>query len=695
MCATPHHLSYFLQRVTTPRWLSLLMPHGVLDPPTGGGVWPAGFAVERLAPTHAQEVAAWLTEAYKRWGATETGAALIALAARGCLPAAAPTVLRALHDYPRTHWIRAQAAAALSEIDPSSQFIQAVAEVLLDPSDEAALTGTARQTIRALVDGMTPANADERIVLLAGKLAAGKDVDYFLFSVTDSGSIEDIAERGARGIGVLIKGVMAAVGRARELGLATQRTLALLEPIPGRLLVRLRAWMLTNAADVPPEAMAGEITRAIADRDPTGDDVRLIQRITTELASDVYVEPWRQAMGAPPTAVQVGQALASRDIPREWVRALLWRPLVPDGVGGAWDTTRTLMSPVVRAPERESYLEPPPEPELASARSPISRTDLERLDVTEAARLVSSWRPTGDHLIIARELARTLQEVVASDPRAWAIRPLETLALLRHPTYVNHYFAGLAQAAGDLSGLGPQLVEAVVFARTHPWEPLRLGDDDFDYDPTWQPADDSGITLIGRLAEQDVDLGDRYDDAWELVLAAARDRSRATGISSRDDPLETAINRPCTRAFQDIFQLIGTEFRRKESVREQAFDLLDEALELDGRDGAEYRAIIAPRLPFLLHVAQEWVETREAKLLGDQALDDLGQKTLELALKWGRPHRWLLERNLRAVRRAVRARTTNALDHLLIWAAPPRPMTVVPAALSAPPDAPRRASSSG
>jgi hypothetical protein len=632
----------------------------------GGEVWPAGFAVEHLAPTHAQEVAAWLAKAYERWRATEIGAARIALAARGCLPAAAPTLLRALRDYPRTHWIRAQAAAALGEIDPTSPFIQAVAEVLLDPSDEAALTGTARQTIRVLVDGMTPANADGRIVLLAGKLAAGDDVHYLLFSVTDSGSVEDVAEHGSHGIGVLVKGLMAAVARARELGLPTHRMLSLLEPIPSKLLIRLRAWVLTKAMDVPPQALVSEITRAIADRDPTGDDVRLMQRITSELSSDLYVEPWREALGAPPTPVQVGQALASHEVPREWLRALLWHPLVPDEVGGAWARTGTLMSPVVRAPERESYLEPLSEPELAFARSPISKTDLERLEVADAARLISSWQPTGDHLVIARELARTLQELVASDPRAWAIRPLETLALLRHPTYVNHYFGGLAQSPGDLSGLGPQLVEAIAFARTHPWEPVRLGDDDFDYDPTWQPADDAGVTLIGWLAEQDVDLGDRYDDAWEVVLAAARDRSRSSGVPSGDDPLQTAINRPCTKALQAVFQLVATEFRRSGTVREQALDLLDDALELNGWDGAEYRAIIAPRLPFLLHVAPKWVESHEATLFGDQAPGDLGQKTVELALKWGRPHRWLLERHRRALRRAVRTGATNGLDHLLV-----------------------------
>jgi len=91
-----------------------------------------------------------------------------------------------------------------------------------------------------------------------------------------SGSVEDIAEEEARAAGVLLKGVLAAVRRAREIGLPTARILALLEPIPGGLLARLRAWALHEATDAPPEVLVAEITHTICDRDPAGDDVRLV-----------------------------------------------------------------------------------------------------------------------------------------------------------------------------------------------------------------------------------------------------------------------------------------------------------------------------------------------------------------------------------------------------------------------------------
>jgi hypothetical protein len=665
LCSTPHHLSYFMQHVAAPAWLWLLTPLGVLDPPAGG-LWPVRFAVEHLAATHPKEVAAWLEDVYARWGGTESGAAYLTVAARDCLPAASATLLRALHDYPRTHWIRVQAVSALAVMDPGSDFIDSAAEALLDPGDEVALTGTARPTIQALCDGMTPDNAGARVELVARKLARSAEARYPWFFASPSGLVDELRDETDRGATALLTGVVAVVRRAGEIGLPTERVLALLEPIPSGLRCRLRAWALYEATDASPEALVTEIAHAIRGRDPTGDDLRLIQHITQQLSPRRYVESWRDAMGHPPATEEVGRALASREVPQQWQRARLWQPLLPDTVGEAWNTTVSLLSPVLHVPIREQYLEPS-EPPFGWARSPMTKTELERLEVGDAALKIASWRPTGDHLIIARELARTLEDLVASDPRAWASRPLETLALLRHATYINHYFEGLARTSEDLSVLGPPLVEAVAFARTHPWAPVRLGDDDFDYDPTWAPVDEAGVNLIGRLAERDVDLGGRYDDAWRVVLAAARDRSSGSHItSSREDSLETAINRPCTKALEAMLHLVATDFRRDGAVRDEALDVFDEALSLDGWDGAEHRAIIAPRLPFLRHVAPEWVESREPRLLGDDAPEGLGQTTVELALKWGRPDGWLLERHRPAVLRAVRAGSKHALDHALV-----------------------------
>jgi len=262
---------------------------------------------------------------------------------------------------------------------------------------------------------MTLDNADGQIDLVARKLASSAEARYPWFLATSLGLVEDVGDETERGTSALLKGAMAVVRRAGEVGVPTERVLALLEPIPRGLRCRLRAWALHGATDAAPDALAGEIAHAIGDRDPTGDDVRLIQRIASEVPRKFYVESWREALGTSPTPEELGQVLASHEVPQEWQRARLWQAVLPDVVGEAWGTTVKLMS-TVPAPTREEYLKPP-EPRFAWARSPMTKAELERLEVADAARRISSWRPTSDHLIIARELARTLEELVASDPR--------------------------------------------------------------------------------------------------------------------------------------------------------------------------------------------------------------------------------------------------------------------------------------
>jgi hypothetical protein len=64
---------------------------------------------------------------------------------------------------------------------------------------------------------------------------------------------------------------------------------------------------------------------------------------------------------------------------------------------------------------------------------------------------------------------------------------------------------------------------------------------------------------------------------------------------------------------------------------------------------------------------------RDRRVAPVGAPEDLGQTTVQLALKWGRPDRWLLERHRPAVLRAVRTRSKHALDHALVamlWEVP-------------------------
>jgi hypothetical protein len=673
VCSGPHHLSYFMRRAMSPKWLELLTPSGILDPPRQGQLWAAAILVERLAPEHGAAVATWLDRIYTSCAKTEVRAGYIVMAARHSLPNSSRPLLRALQDYPSSQWIRGEAVIALGTMEASSDFVEKVAAVILKSAQDQATNDFSGEAADALLAGLGAKNALRRIQLLAGGLAASAETRLLLTPLSPAGSIEQIAEIEGREAGRLLKALLAAIRLAREFTPATSELNAVFDGLPAGLRSRLRVWTLRHALDASTEERVLEIASAIRDRSPNAEDLLLIDEITSQEASSLWAGPWIEALGAAPKPEEIGRALAASDVPIEWRRVARWYEILPANVRDVWGTAAALMAPTLPSPSRDAYLEAPRGLEFDSARSPFTKAELASLDVSEAAQRISGWRPTGDHLTLARELGRTLEELVSESPQRWAEKPLETVALLRHPTYIHHYFAGLAKASSDLGGLGPGIIEAITVAMTHPWSVVTLGADDFDYDQSWTPVDEECLDLIGRLAERDVDLGSRYDDAWAPVIRAVRDRATASRISRHKDPLETAINRPCTRALQSIFHLMGADFRRERLIRDEALAVLDEALALSGWDGAEHRAIIAPRLSFLLHVAPDWVERRASDLFGKSAPSGLGQQTVDLALKWGRPNRWLLERYRPLLLHAVRAESDRAMDHLMVamlWAIP-------------------------
>jgi len=290
-----------------------------------------------------------------------------------------------------------------------------------------------------------------------------------------------------------------------------------------------------------------------------------------------------------------------------------------------------------------------------------------------AARLIAAWRPErGYPLTGPRELARTLETVVKSEPALWAATPLRTGGLLREPVYLSHYMRGLAEAeALDGVPIG-ELVDLIVLTSTHPWEPTAMGDPTYDYDPDWRGAESSAIDLITALARKDLGFAGRKDEVWAFLAHRARARDQVTHVPG-SDPLTEAVKRPCIRAMQAVFDVMGHEFRVEGAARPEALGLLAEALALSGPDGAQHRAIIAPRLAFLRYVAPGWVDDHRGHLFGASAPDNLGQTTVDLALCWGRPNSWLLEHFRDQVREAVRRATDNALDHFLVailWQVP-------------------------
>ena len=283
--------------------------------------------------------------------------------------------------------------------------------------------------------------------------------------------------------------------------------------------------------------------------------------------------------------------------------------------------------------------------------------------------MISSWRPElTDWLVNARELARTLESVVKDDAEAWTATPIHFAMRLHHPTYINHYLRALASLAADHELPVDELVDLVKLIRTHPWEVVVLGGDNFAYDVDWRGAEGSGVELLRALANSKDSFGNRANEVWTILEAEVMNRAEPSTILDPDelDPYEVALNRPCTRALQAVLSFMANEFAASSSVRPEAITLLESSLQLTGRDGAEHRAILAPRIGFLRHVLPDWVEAKRELLFGSEAPEGLGQLMIDQAVKWARPNEWLITNFGEMVRSSVKGEKDGALDHLLL-----------------------------
>ena len=677
LIAGPHHLRHFLSRIVTPQWLDVLMDTGILDPPDGGEPWPVFAAIDRVAPDHGPFVGAWLSAMYDRHPADPAKAWFVARAAADLGPDAAAVLLRALRDHGSVSGIATIGPWAIEKFEPQSPWVEELADVLLNEASWHAAYHL-DPLVERFVDGTDQSNAARRLQLLCWKLgsaASSNEGPASWFAFERAGSVADWTDehRGDR-FAVLLEALVEVIRRARE-WLSTDEVLAIVDSLPTEVCRRLRAWVLSESPDASVDYLIEELSVAIAQRDPTGDDIAMVDRVVREAGAGDYVDRWMTALGPAPSVVEVAQRLASHELTEAWLRAYHWTGLLPQGAIGSWEQPAAVIAGAYGRPGREA-LEKRNRVEVGTGRSPISAEELEALSVAEAVSRIAEWRPDGSEwLVSARELARTLEAAVNTDTGPWIESPVRIATELRHPTYIHHYLRAVAQAIQE--GARPstdEILDVISLVRAHPWGVEPLGRDDFDYDHDWSGAEQASVDVLRAMADKDVGFGGRDDEVWQVLDAEARDRGAPSGITSgARDPLDSAINRRCTRALEVVLSFMAHEFRSSEAVRPAAFELLEEALRLEGTDGAEHRAIIATRLGFLRHIAPQWADDVADLMFGDAAPPGLAQVTADLAVKWGRPNRWLFERYRPLLRDAVSRDVNNALNHLMIamlWSVP-------------------------
>ncbi len=669
LIAGPNHLRHFLGRVVSPRWLQMLTETGILDPPADNGPWPVFAAVDQLAPDNGPAVAAWLASLYDRYLADAGRAWFVARAAVDVGPDAAGVVLRALRDHGSVAGIAALGTWAIEKLEPQSQVVEEFADLLLNEASWRA-AHYVDPVIERLVGGTDESSAARRVQLLCWKLRTvpSDEGSRRWFSYERAGSVADWGDDGRDDRFTALLQALIEVIRRAQTWLPTVDILAIVDSLPVELRDRVRTWLLSVAEDIDADRLVDELTVAIAQRDPTGDDLPILDRVVAEASSRDFGAKWMSALGPAPSVVEVAQRLASHELPEEWLRAYHWVGVLPEAAIGPWQQPAAVIAGAYGRPGRAT-LEKRSRVEAGYGRSPMSTEELAALPVAEAAGRISTWRPDpSEWLVSARELARSLEAVVKANSGPWLESPLRVATELRHPTYIHHYLRGMAEAIEK--GARPSIAETLdllglVSAR--PWDIEPLGRNTFDYDHNWSGAEQAGVDVVKAMADKDLGFAGRDNEVWSMLEAETRDRGEPSGIiSGARDPLDSAINRRCTRALEAVLSFMAQEFRLTGAVRRAAFELLEDALRLDGSDGAEHRAIMATRLGFLRHIAPQWVDDVAELMFGDAAPPGLAQITADLAIKWGRPNRWLFEQYRPLVRDAVSRGVDHGLDHLII-----------------------------
>ena len=667
---TPVHVKRFLREISSPRWLQLFSIDEALGDPGSDLWWAACSAAIRLSDSHQAVVVSWLIAAHDEYPENVEHARCFARAAHRVGGEALDLLQRIVRRFPQDDQIVHVGTSAARELEASHPLVQQLADVLLNESSWD-LVMIADGLAAHLADGVDAQNAVERIGMLCNKLARIPEDDVALgrFKYESSGLVADAHTVFPHDRSSVLLGCLTTMLLSAWEWHPPEALLEAIEVLHPPLRDRLRAWVLASAPEADPDALAAEVEQAITGRDATGDDVALVDR-TIEICGPASVEDrWAEALGPAPSVIEVSRVLGSDDLaPREWFRASSWEAVLPSEIVGPWAAPCRVMAGKYGELTRDDLLQGSTV-ESYDFESPYTADELNSMSPAQAAYKIAHWRPDPSRFhVSALYLARALKESIKHDPSRWLADPLGVATVLRHPVYISHYLGAARDCPGIAALHLDGLFDVIALVEGEPWSAEDLDDKAVKY-PSWRNAQYAAVDLIAALIRADVTLGERADEVWDYLSTAARDLSsppwESPSSSRASDIGIRAINRTSTRALDTAVLFADQELRAARPLRPELQALLDFALRLDGTDGAEYRSILAPSIPWLRRVMPGWTEANLERIYGSGAPDDLGPFTFDVTIQRGRVDDWLLETHLNKLQDAAARGIPYALQHVL------------------------------
>lgn len=682
LIATLQHARIFFAEEISLSWLNLLVLKKALDPPSSQEkTWPGFIVISSLGGKYPIEISKWLIDLEKRFGNDLIHTQLIAQAALRALEMNSPThqvLYESVKKHPKDPVIVNLNIKGIVHFDPQDSRVEEIADKVLNKNFWSG-SNVLKPMFEALIEGINSNNVKRRLQLLCFKVNGVDRNNYWRRSRENNytGLITDWKynrdeDRFTELVFYLIKAIL-----KTHSYLNTDSLLSVTAKLTGIVRSRIRSWILSKAEDVSSETLIDEISEAIGKRYPTGDDLPLLDRVINELEPEDYISCWRDSLGPAPSIYEVGQSLASNSIPTSWWYTLRWLDILPLEDLGMWTNPTTILWSEFGRQDRDDLERQHPDIESKSISSPISADHLSTITPLEAAHMVAQWRPEpSDWTASARRLATALESAIQDNSSEWLANPIAIVSALHHPTYIDHYLRATLKAIQDqpIDNIPiSEFIDVILFVYSNPWQPTSLDMSVLDdLDQNWRGAERATGELIREFAKNGAGFNHRNDEVWNALEEKVKDRSGLLDIYT-DDVMFIAINRSCTQALETVFHFISYEFRDTEYIRTEALELIEACLNIDHPDGLFYRAIIAPRLKFLLFINPDWVNNNMGLLLGTDAPGDLGQCTIDLALEWGQPSKWLLENFRPGIKDAVKRKVERSLYHLfvaMLWELP-------------------------
>jgi hypothetical protein len=282
----------------------------------------------------------------------------------------------------------------------------------------------------------------------------------------------------------------------------------------------------------------------------------------------------------------------------------------------------------------------PPHPDFPSwmesfwgPASPVHRPELAAMSVDELLDYLRRWTPDSMQLLgPSREgLGRELTEVIHADPVPLGARATE---LARgDPTYVRAAIQGWELAVRDGARVPwASILDLLEFVAAQPDEGDAPSQAVLDRDPGWRWAHQGSATLLrqGLLAGLEIspptDLRERL---WAVIERLTNSSNPSIEHetqygSDNMDPTTLSLNvvrgqaMRATMAYLSWLVTHGLVYPGIDAVEAapEVFAVLDAHLEPERDPSAAIRSVYGEHLPFLLHLAPGWVQSRRDRILG-------------------------------------------------------------------------------